>query len=174
MSIVAVGPALWLRQVNIMSDETIKIRIEGLNEAIRGIQNIDIDLPRYLRGAGQEVSRDLLGVRGLQNYPPATAANQPPPPFYVRGRGMQTSASRNDGKSERLGTRWETRQHGQYGTEIRNPASYAEWVHGLKQARAMAAIGWRILLEVAKERVDIMTGIYGKWVDNLLRKNGLK
>jgi len=154
--------------------DPIRIRVEGLDEVIRNLDTIGPDLPQYMRGAGIEVSNDLLSVRGLQNYPPATEANLPPPPYYIRGRGMQTSASRNDGRSERLGTRWETVPRGQMGVEIRNPASYAEHVHGERQARAMAAIGWRILYEVALERVDIMTDIYNRWVDKLLRKHGLK
>jgi len=157
-----------------MMTDTIKIKVEGLDEVIRNLDRIGPDLPPYMRGAGQETSRDLLSVRGLQNYPPATEANQPPPPYYIRGRGMQTSASRNDGRSQRLGTRWETRQSGQLGTEIRNPVTYAQYVHGENQARAMGAKGWRILYDVALERVDRMTEIYNRWVDKLLRKHGLK
>lgn len=154
--------------------DAIRIRIEGLDVVLKNLDTIGPDMPLYMRGAGKEVSSMLLGTRGLQNYPPATEANQPPPPYYIRGRGMQTSATRNDGRSERLGTRWETLPRGQMGMEIRNPASYAEHVHGLKQARRMAAIGWRILYEVALEKVDAMTVIYDKWVDKLLRKHGLK
>lgn len=154
--------------------DTIRIRVEGLDKVIGNVEGVGHDLPRYTRGAGIEISREILGTRGLQNYPPETTANQPPPPFYIRGRGMQTSASRNDGSSERLGTRWETIPRGQMGTEIRNLASYAEHVHGQRQARHMGAKGWRILVEVAKEKTGTIVEIYNRWVDRLLRSHGLK
>lgn len=154
--------------------DTIRLSVEGIDDVIKNMDAIGPDLPPYMRGAGQEVSRDLLSVRGLQNYPPATEANFPPPPYYIRGRGMQTSASRNDGRSKRLGTKWEVRPRGQLGTEIRNPVDYAEHVHGIRQARAMAAIGWLILYDTALERVGRMTEIYDRWVGKLLRKHGLK
>jgi len=153
--------------------DIIEIEIKGLKELIKNMDSVGPDLPPYMRGAGIEVSGELLSTPGLQNYPPATEANRPPTPYYIRGRGMQTSPSRNDGSSQRLGTRWENRRSGTLGTVIRNPVTYAEWVHGLNQARAMMAIGWRILFEVATEKTDMIASIYDKWIGKLLKNKGL-
>jgi len=56
-----------------------------------------------------------------------------------------------------------------FKTTISNSASYAKWVHGEQQARAMQAIGWRKLVEVAKESQSHITTIYNRWVNKLLR-----
>jgi len=151
---------------------TIHIEIEGLDEVLNNLDTFGRDLPKYMKGAGIEASNEILNEKGLRNYPPATEANLPPPPYYIRGRGMQTSASRNDGRSERLGTRWEVLSYA-LRTVIRNPVSYAKWVHGTEQARAMSRIGWKILVEVAKEKTQVIETIYNKWVNKLLKSKGL-
>ena len=150
--------------------DAIRIRVEGLDVVVKNLDKIGSDLPRYIMGAGKETADNVLAVQGLRRYPPMTQANQPPPPYYIRGRGMQVSSSRNTGKSERLGTRWDVKQFGRLGIEISNPVSYAEWVHGERQARAMRRIGWKKLSEVAKEKAKTIEAIYNKWVNKLLER----
>jgi hypothetical protein len=58
--------------------------------------------------------------------------------------------------------------------KIGNIASYAEHVHGDKQAKHMAAIGWRKLWDVAKDKTKRITRIYNAWVDRALKLAGLK
>lgn len=156
-----------------MTDSTIRIKVEGLDKIVNSLDRVGDDFNTYMKGAGIESANAILDVRGLRKYPPATGANQPPPPFYIRGRGMQTSAGRNNGRSERLGTRWEILYRGA-NTEIRNPVTYARWVHGDGQARPMANIGWRKLTEVAVEKISVITSVYDRWVTKLLRKSGLE
>ena len=132
----------------------------------RGIQSLE-----NMSQAGHRAGSDLLKTKGLRNYPPSTAANLPPTPYYIRGRGTQY-ASRNAGDSERLGTQWTIQRRG-YSTHIGNRASYAKWVHGDEQASWMANIGWRKLKEVAKEKIKPITRKYQKWVDKTLRDLGI-
>lgn len=150
----------------------IRIRVEGLDTVLKNNNTIGADLPRYIMGAGKETADNVLGVQGLRKYPPSTRANQPPPPYYIRGRGTQL-ASRNLGNSERLGTRWNVKQFGRLGIEISNPVSYAEWVHGERQARAMRRIGWKKLSEIAIEKVKTIEAIYNKWINKLVERHKL-
>ena len=151
----------------------IKIEVDGADKIANNLDKVGNDLPNYLRGAGTEASNEILDTKGLRNYPPATGANAPPPPFYIRGRGMQVSYSRNLNNSQRLGTRWQVLPYKKTGTSIANPVTYAKWVHGAQQARAMARIGWRKLWDVAKEKVPQITDIYNRWVGKLLKRHGL-
>jgi hypothetical protein len=123
-------------------------------------------------GAGRQVFDEvLMPTVGLQNYPPATAANFPPTPYYVRGEGRQY-ASYNDKSSQRLDTQFYVEQEG-YTTTVGNRATYAQYVVGEEQARHMKAIGWRKLYEVAVEKIDQITEVYQKWVDRLIKTLGL-
>ena len=150
----------------------IRIQVEGLDTVIRNIDAIGADLPRYIMGAGKETADNVLSVQGLRKYPPRTRANQPPPPYYIRKRGTQL-ASRNLENSEMLGTRWNVKSLGGLSIEISNPVSYAEWVHGERQARAMRRIGWKKLSEVAIEKVKTIEAIYNKWINKLVERHKL-
>jgi hypothetical protein len=129
---------------------------------------------RYLQAAGVEAhKRVILQTPGIK-YPPMTDANRPPVPYYIRGRGTQT-AHGNLGNSERLGTQWYTKPAGT-GTWIGNRASYAQYVHGDEdeQAKAMAAIGWKRLIDVINARMPEIVKVYQAWVNKLLVACGLK
>lgn len=153
-----------------MSD--FKIEVKGLDKLEAGLQKFPHEIAKYLQQAGDEsAKRVILKEKGLQLYPPATEANAPPVPYYVRGRGTQT-ASGNKYNSERLGTQWYVEPEG-LGTRIGNRASYAKWVHGEEQAHFMAPKGWRKLLEVAEEKRDKITKVYQAWVDKLIHDLGL-
>ncbi len=152
---------------------SIKISIDGLDKLQRKLGNASNELADTMHAAGEETAKELLGTTGLQKYPPATAANQPPPPFYIRGRGMQRSPTVNDGRSERLGTRWVVSRWQRLGVKIVNAASYAPFVHGKEQARNMGDKGWRKLEDVAKDKRDKIRDIYQAWVDRLLKKVGI-
>jgi hypothetical protein len=161
-----------------MADEFLKIRIEGLDKVISGLEKMNGDLSDTLRLAGNEAGDEILNTKGLRSYPPVTDANRPPTPYYVRGRGMQRGGRRipeyNDNKSEKsYGTKFYIKPQGKFSTAIGNPVSYAPFLGGEEQAEAMAKIGWRKLWDVAKEKIDKIEKIYQDWIDRLIRKHGL-
>ena len=152
---------------------TFSIKIEGMDELNAALNKFPAEVARNMQQAGAEASKKvLLPVQGLQKYPPATAANQPPEPYYIRGRGTQTKSG-NLGNSERLGTQWYMRQAGKLGTELGNRTSYARWVHGEEQAQRMANIGWKRLVDVAVEKTKEIQVIYEKWINYTLNRLGL-
>jgi hypothetical protein len=149
------------------------VRIEGMDELQAAFKRFPVEVKKNMQQAGAEAAKTvLLPTVGLQKYPPATSANMPPTPYYLRGRGTQNKSG-NVGNSERLGTQWYTRPIGAMGTEIGNRASYAQYVHGEEQAQAMGAIGWRQLVEVAKEKGAAIQAVFDKWIKYTLRKVGL-
>ena len=152
----------------------IDIEVHGLEELKAAFAKFPTKVARNMSQAAHEAAnRVILPTKGLQNYPPSTSANQPPTPYYIRGVGMQTSASRNLMNSENLGKQWTTKREG-WTARIGNRASYAKWVHGDEQAEAMGAKGWRKLYDVAKEKIGAITKVYQGWVDKTLREAGLK
>jgi len=158
-------------------DKIIMIRIE-----IKGLENLQQALLRfpkmagkYLYAAGQEAARGvILPTEGLQKYPPATEANFLPTPYYIRGRGMQRAGIRkpayNDGKSERYGTQWTVTPYRDTAVKISNRASYAVYLAGEKQARKTGEKGWRILAEVANEKIEQIKQVYQAWIDKWIRE----
>lgn len=152
--------------------DTIRIEVLNADKVAEALRKFPRQATRYFESAGREAGEEIVNTRGLRSYPPATAANQPPTPYYIRGRGTQYKA-RNDMRSERYGTQFFVKAE-RYTTTIGNRASYARWLAGQEQARAMADIGWRKLFDVATEKVSKITGIYNAWVDKLLRDVGLK
>lgn len=154
-----------------MSD--IKIHVEGLDKVQANLHKFPREIAKYLKAAGKEAaSRQILPTEGLKKYPPATGANQPPTPYYIRGRGTQLKRG-NLYNSERLGTQWYVKGVDKMNTEIGNRASYARWVSGDQQARAMGRIGWRKLKDVAEEKIGDITKVYKSWIDKLIHDLGL-
>jgi hypothetical protein len=150
----------------------IRVDVQGADKLADALRQVPRRAQRYLQAAGKEAAAEILDTEGLRRYPPADAANQPPPPYYIRGRGMQYKA-RNDGRSERYGTRYYVKSEG-YSTIIGNSASYAMYLTDAKlQARHMAARGWRKLAEVAQSKIGRIRTIYQGWVEKLLRDVGL-
>jgi len=147
--------------------ETIRVTVPGLEKVMANMARFPREIARYFSMAGHEAGNEIIDTQGLRNYPPATAANLPPTPYYIRGRGMQY-ANHNDGRSERYGTQFYIQRRGAM-TTIGNRASYAEWLAGQNQARRMAAIGWRKLGDVAKEKKSRIEQIYRGWVKRLIK-----
>jgi len=163
-----------------MVDSTVSIQVTGIEEIQAAMKKFPAEVKHGMEEAGKEASAEVLGTVGLQAYPPATSANQPPTPFYLRGLGMVTKygSGTNELSSETLGKQWNVAVNG-YKTTIGNRASYAGWVHGDEQAKGMSKNakipkGWRKLTEVAKEKAKAITEIYNLSVADILRKIGLK
>jgi len=152
--------------------EFIHIEVTGIDKLVAGLHKFPQQIHKNMGAAGAEASkRVILSTQGLQKYPPPTAANQPPTPYYIRGRGTQY-ASRNTGTSERLGTQFYTEAEGM-NTTIGNRASYADYVVGEGQAHFMAPKGWRKLFEVAEEKKTQIAKVYQAWIDKTIRELGL-
>jgi hypothetical protein len=151
--------------------EGLSITVKGMDKVLGAIQKFPREVYRYMVAAGREAGSRVLNTVGLRRYPPATTANVPPAPYYIRGIGTQY-VSRNLGNSERYGSRFYVKPSA-YGVEVGNDATYAQYLASEKQARVMETIGWRRLLDVAREKVAEITGIYDRWVAKLLKDLGL-
>jgi hypothetical protein len=162
----------------------ITVSVTGLSELMRRAQAMGQRgyLTPYLRQAGHEaMTLHVLPVRGVQAYPPATDANQPPTPYYERGLGMWVGGKRvpmrNLGNSQRLGSQFGADLNGNTSwyleqddmtTTLGNRTTYAPYVVGADQAAAMAAIGWRQLTEVAEEQRANIIDTYQRWIRQAL------
>ncbi len=125
-----------------------------------------------LRGLEEWAKDELLQTQGVQRYPPSGPGNQPPTPYYVRGRGTQYARG-NRGNSERYGTQFYVRSESD-GVTVGNRASYAKWLTDEKmQARRMAKIGWRKLADVAKEKRRRLGEIMVGWIARAVKQADL-
>jgi hypothetical protein len=151
----------------------IKISIEGLDRVLKAFGSLPDEIKRAIEAAGKESADDvILPEQGLKKYPPATAANQPPHPYYVRGRGTQTARG-NKGESERFGTQFFTKS-ADWQTTIGNRASYAKYLTDEhQQARAMQRIGWKKLIDVARDKKGRIQRVYQAWIDRAISRLGL-
>jgi len=157
-----------------MPDESLQIEIVGLDKLLAAFEKFPTKVAANLGIAGLESANKILDTKGMRNYPKGTKANKPPTPYYIRGRGTQSSPGTNLYNSENLGKQWVIERKG-LQTSIGNRASYAKWVHDDKlQARAMHKIGWRKLFDVAKEKLGAIQKVYQQWVDKTLRDVNLK
>ena len=151
----------------------INIRVEGIQAIEAGLTFLKVNLQKYLQAAGVEAAKqDVLKTEGLQKYPPATSANRPPVPYYIRGRGTQYKNG-NNGKSEKLGSNWHVDKV-PYGAQASNKVSYAKFVNGDDQAKAMEKIGWRKITEVAEEKVKAIEKRFYTWISKALLDAKLK
>ncbi len=152
----------------------LHVKVTGLDKVQAALAQFPRDLERYTQAAGQEIGSEILNTEGLRRYPPAGSANAPPYPYYIRGRGTQTSARYNTGSSERLGTQFYVQASAStYMTEIGNRANYADYVVGEGQAHFMGPKGWRKLSAVAQEKLETLRGIYQRWIEKMIRDLGL-
>ena len=145
----------------------IGITIVNLEPLLDALRKFPRETQKYLRAAGKESGTAVIDTLGLKSYPPATAANQPPVPYYIRGRGTETRFG-NRGNSENLGKQFNVSYEKTY-TILGNRASYAPYVIGEEQAWWMTIIGWRQLGSVVEEKLEKINTIYNNWVDKLLR-----
>lgn len=147
-------------------------RVEIPTKLLHFLNRFPQEAQKAIRAAGGEFAARILETEGVKKYPPAGEGNMPPTPYYIRGRGTQY-ATYNAGNSERYGTRFQT-AHKPYQTIIQNDASYAKYLADERdQARHMAAIGWRKLVDVAKEKLDLGVKIYQAWIERMIKRAGV-
>lgn len=141
--------------------------IKGINELEAKLKRVGVSLNKYTQAGASEAGKNLIMAEGLKKYPPLTAANQPPTPYYIRGTGMQYKTW-NDKKSKSLGKKF-TVEKISYGAKIGNNVSYAPYVIGEKQSAVMEGIGWKNLPEYAKEKIDDIKETLSKWIRKALK-----
>ncbi len=151
--------------------DIIEIKVTGLDKILAGMEKFPEQITRGIAAAGEEAGKNIIKTKGLFFYPPETAANHPPLPFYERGVGMHTKRGIS-AKSENYGKQFYIETHG-FIAEIGNRAKYAKWLGGDEQARAMAKIGWRKLWDVAIEKTPQITKVFQAWIDRTIKKVGL-
>jgi hypothetical protein len=163
----------------VADDQFLNIQIVGLDRIQKGLAAMNGDLKNSMQSAGIEAATEILDKgKGLRSYPPLTAANSPPTPYYKRGEGMQRAGRRkpeyNDRKSRKYGTLFYVKsQPAPFSTTIGNSAPYAPYLAGEEQAKAMGKIGWRRLIDVATQKAKTITKIYQDWIDRLIKMHGL-
>ena len=81
-----------------------EIIITGVDELVAKFNQGDKQAGVELLRAVNE-SLDLVQKDG-EEYPAETAANAPPPPFYIRGTGTQYANGANRSESRQMGSRW--------------------------------------------------------------------
>jgi hypothetical protein len=147
----------------------IETEISGLDRIMKGLKKFPFQIKKNFIQAGHQAAFDvILKTEGLQAYPPETAANMPPAPYYIRGVGTQ-GASKNYHNSENLGKQWFVKRQEPIGSRIYNRASYAKWMHGEDQAKAMKRIGWKKLFETAKSKLGEIQKVYQAWVNKTIK-----
>ena len=152
--------------------ENIHIEFHGLKELDNKLRFLGKSLESYLARGSQQAGKEIIQEEGLQKYPPSTEANQPPTPYYIRGKGTQYK-NHNDGRSENYGKQFHV-DRVPYGARIANRASYAMHLAGENQAKRMGEIGWRKLIDVAKEKLDRTREILSEWVNKAMKDANLK
>jgi hypothetical protein len=152
----------------------IEVKLAGIGTLINKLERFTHGLKESYRAANNEIADMILDTEGLRKYPPETAANRPPEPYYIRGRGTQYKSG-NDGKSEQYGTRWTKTETDYYSLAIGNTASYAIYLTDKKkQARRMALIGWRKITDVQREKWKDAAKIYWKHIWHAKKNSGLE
>jgi hypothetical protein len=151
----------------------MNIEIVGLDKLMKKLEHFPDELQRSMRAAGEEAANEVLSTEGLQKYPPAGPYNEPPTPYYIRGRGTQISPTKNLFNSEKAGTQWYVKPFGAAGTQIGNRASYAKYLFGEKQASWAPLHGWKQLYKTAKEQIHKIRDIYIAHLRRAIDKLGL-
>jgi hypothetical protein len=150
----------------------INLNVKGMDKVQAGLKQLATAIPQTMKNITQEVGSEVLDTTGLRSYPGLTAANMPPTPYYIRGKGTQYKSG-NSGKSENLGKQWKVDNPDTFSVRMKNDVSYAPFVNGEDQASALKAIGWRILPEVAQEKIDKLRAIVEAWITRMIVKAGL-
>lgn len=135
------------------------VKVEGLDEVRR----------KFAKLADGKVIRDTLTeyavlVQGdVKPYPPTSAANRPPEPYYQRGVGTVTkSGVRHTSYNGGIRKNWYVKSTPKQ-VVLGNEAPYSGWVQGVDQAWYHAARRWK----VAKTQAEKMLGK----LENLFKAN---
>lgn len=149
----------------------IEVEVSGIKEWIAALKKFPTVLPKNMASAGLEAINMILDTVGLRAYPPETAANRPPTPYYQRGLGTvyKTGVSAT---SENYGKKWTTEAES-FLAKAKNTASYAQFLGGENQVWWASGYGWKKLFSTAKEMIPEIVKIYEAWVEKTIKELGL-
>ena len=127
----------------------IKMLADEIIDSLDKVSTVVI--PQETEDAFEDILQDALAE--LRVYPPETEANQPPPPYYIRGVGNVGWFDTVTKVSEDLRSQWKsevTKSKNVVTGKLKNIASYAKYVHNEQegdalppyQARFHAKRGW--------------------------------
>ena len=109
----------------------------------KGIQRLKSILRRSSKSETDMIAREFVVQASI--YPSETEANEPPAPYWVRGKGKIGSKGGIIVPSQHLGNSWQIIP-GNSSSVIKNDATYLPWVHGSsKQAWFHKARGWKTI-----------------------------
>ena len=138
---------------------------------MRKLRKAGARLKPDMQAAGRESLDEVLDTVGVRSYPPETAANRPPTPYYQRGLGTiyKNSVSAT---SENYGKKW-TIEAESYRTTIDNTASYKSYLAGENQVFWASGYGWKKLFSTAKAMLPEIVKIYEAWIEKTIKEVGL-
>jgi hypothetical protein len=146
-----------------LANDVITIEVNA-KELIRALERAPREIERAIERAGMESGQNIIKQEGLKAYP-----IEPQWEGYRYKRGGL--------RSERYGTKWNTR-YASLQTTIGNSASYARYLAGEEQSRKVnmhiPGLGWRKLMEVAREQLGEIKSIFEYWIKLGLHRAGLK
>lgn len=142
-----------------MADFQVEYVVTGIEELLQryeqGDEVADALLTTAMQGAVDYLATDAT------IYAAESEANQPPPPYYIRGVGTQYASGANRGESKQLGQHWEREvvkeDKGIVGTvEIKEEiVPYAKYVLGFTmQTPSLREKGWRTTYEIMDENSE--------------------
>ena len=150
---------------------TVEVDTKDFQRAIDVLPNA---IRRNLISAGQNAGWKVIETRGLKRYPPTTAANREPYPYYERGYGMRYKGpSKYEGGSERYGTQWNVKASA-YKVVMGNRASYAPYLTDDKLQNKGLRAGWKKLINVTKQKKAEISRIYTAWVRKAITSAGFR
>jgi hypothetical protein len=156
---------VWRIDANEAMNEDIVI--EGMEELLSKLERTKAEKvwDQVVPIATQEI-RTEVGT-----YPPETQANMPPGNdgyrWYKRGFGVKTVTGKAYATSEKLFQKWYVKDR-TLETELGNPASYSEVVHGKNQAKFHKERGWKQLMPVIEKWIPEIEKMLAKAADKLL------
>lgn len=146
--------------------------MRGADKLLRDLNEVTTIIAKAAPEELMAMGEDIVEV--MQEYPPESEANQPPPPYYIRGTGQIGRGGNLTKSSENLREQWTVtpEREGQEvsAVVVRNTVTYAGWVHGMfLQTAFHARRGWKRLGDVGRQAV---TG--GGTINVTLYDRGLK
>jgi hypothetical protein len=134
-----------------------EVHFIGLDEVL---EKLDKNARPYVQKGSMAIAKEIEGTVG--KYPPAGPYNMPGGPgsqWYKRGYGSRYmtvgGVVRDYGTSEDLGKKWTVAKLGKTGASLKNPASYAKFVHSAEdQCQFHGAHGWVTDEDAVRKVVD--------------------
>ena len=154
---------------------TISIDIRGDKELSAKLRQVESAIRRTAMTGGMQDATKYVATNAAV-YPPTSAANAPPPPYYIRGTGTQY-VGYNRRESEQLNLHWDRRvneSHGQATGVVENLVSYAPWVHSVvRQSEIHKTRNWRNIERIKQDVEQGVVKIFKDGVEKALRVFGL-